>query len=548
MALRRSKPLAPLAVSHVDSDGGSSTGSSPTLLTDSGKFMIGAFAIGKEGVVEQPAPPLRASAGGIDFADLRQLEVIGRGASGYVRRVEHVPTGRMMAVKEICISDPSRRHQILKEMETLRAATAASPSQSHLMWYEGVRYTEGSVQIAMMLMDGGSLGDLLQRVGPLPSDALAAITRQTLAALVELRERRLVHRDLKPQNILLTTRGHVVLSDFGCVAELQDSFGKCGTFVGTVPYMSPERIQGQEYGYASDIWALGLSLHECAVGHFPYDAKRNGYWGILQAVLKEPSPTLPSGDPRYPAALVDFVDQCLQKAPDDRPEAKALLCHAFVAGGGVAGGRFSLEAFLRGSLASRGSSSLGGESGHDRDGEQHQQQQRRRQNQNQKRSDTHDDASPEEVEAEEHDDEEPRDPSPTGMEVAGPHDSGDGDEETVEEELECDDDDDDNDDDDHALPRARRRRRCRRRRRRFGRPRKHWTAHRRRPRCSTQPPRGGAGGARASAHPPDARRLALTHRPRCENCGARGGAPLATRPAEQHGARARQAPRAVRRL
>ena len=132
------------------------------------------------------------------------------------------------------------------------------------MQYEGVRYTEGSIQIAMTFMDGGSLGDLVAKTGPLPSDALAAITRQVLGALVDLRERHLVHRDLKPQNILLSLNGDVKVSDFGCVAELQDSFGKCGTFVGTVPYMSPERIQGHEYGYASDVWALGLTLHECA--------------------------------------------------------------------------------------------------------------------------------------------------------------------------------------------------------------------------------------------------------------------------------------------
>ena len=116
----------------------------------------------------------------------------------------------------------------------------------------------------MEYMDGGSLGDLVHTLGPLPAAALSCITQQTLHALVELRECHLVHRDLKPQNILLSMRGECKLSDFGCVAELQDSFGKCGTFVGTVPYMSPERIQGEEYSYASDVWALGLTLVECA--------------------------------------------------------------------------------------------------------------------------------------------------------------------------------------------------------------------------------------------------------------------------------------------
>ena len=281
--LNRAVAIEPLAVSRADSS--SSTDNSPSVLSDSGgKFRIGAFEIGRHGVTENNPPSNQSGTveehdpsacepcgaetmPGIDFKELQMLTVIGRGASGFVRRAEHLPTGFMMAVKEICISDVGRRQQILKEIETLRAATARSAS--HLMQYLGVRYAEGSIQICMEYMDGGSLGDLVHRTGPLPTDALSSIIRQSLCALVELRECHLVHRDLKPQNILLSLHGHCKVADFGCVAELQDSFGKCGTFVGTVPYMSPERIQGEQYSYASDIWALGLTLVECASGEPP---------------------------------------------------------------------------------------------------------------------------------------------------------------------------------------------------------------------------------------------------------------------------------------
>ena len=157
-----------------------------------------------------------------------------------------------------------------------------------------------------------------------------------------------MHGDLKPQNILLNLRGEARVSDFGCVAELQDSFGKCGTFVGTVPYMSPERIQGQSYSYASDIWALGLTLHECAVGHFPY-ARRQGYWGILQAMIKEPSPSLATEE-GHPPTLCDFVDQCLRKDLNLRPAAKELQAHAFV-GEGSSG--FDLPGYSAGCSANR---------------------------------------------------------------------------------------------------------------------------------------------------------------------------------------------------
>ena len=87
-----------------------------------------------------------------------------------------------------------------------------------------------------------------------------------------------------------------------------------------VPYMSPERIHGGQYSYASDIWSLGLSVVEAACGHFPY-ARYNGYWGILQAVLNEPSPSLPPDD--FSEELCDLVAHCLAKEGSDRSWLKA---------------------------------------------------------------------------------------------------------------------------------------------------------------------------------------------------------------------------------
>lgn len=85
-----------------------------------------------------------------------------------------------------------------------------------------------------------------------------------------------MHRDIKPENILINSKGKIKLSDFGISKELEQTKALTNTFVGTLSYMSPERIQGHQYGYPSDIWSLGLVILELASGHFPVEAFTNG--------------------------------------------------------------------------------------------------------------------------------------------------------------------------------------------------------------------------------------------------------------------------------
>ena len=352
MQLRRPSALAPLNLTTSSHQSESDSPTDPTL-SDSGRFKLGDLQINAHGVVQTPsasgssgsagpAAALAAAGKALDFGELQGLEIIGRGASGFVRRAEHLPSGQVLAIKEITVSDETRRLQIFKEISTL----LTSGDDPHLVHYHGARSYDGAIQIAMEYMDAGSLGDLLQAIGPVSEECIGAIAEQALLALAGLRERHLVHRDLKPQNILLNLRGQVrssfcppppsapllattsacspspstssssssstsssssssssplqvKVSDFGCVAELQDSFGKCGTFVGTVPYMSPERIHGEEYSYASDVWSFGLTIVECALGHFPYE-RFQGYWGILQAGLRYDAPPLTHPSPEPP--------------------------------------------------------------------------------------------------------------------------------------------------------------------------------------------------------------------------------------------------------
>ncbi|KAG2423998.1 hypothetical protein HXX76_014824 [Chlamydomonas incerta] len=178
---------------------------------------------------------------------------------------------------------------------------------------------------------GGGAG----RAGPgLPEPVIAHIARQLVAGLTYLhRELKVVHRDIKPSNLLLTGAGEVKISDFGVSGQLASSVSNCLSWVGTVTYMSPERIKGDSYSFDSDLWSLGLTLLECALGRFPYPPPGEtgvnlGFWELLEYIVMEPPPALPTD--QFSPELCDFVGRCLQKDAAARPSVAALAAHPFL--------------------------------------------------------------------------------------------------------------------------------------------------------------------------------------------------------------------------
>jgi len=261
--------------------------------------------------------------------DLEILEDIGRGSGGIVKKARHRPTGRLMALKIIQLDVNSEvRKRILLELRTLYQAQ--SP---HIVNFYGGFFTEGHIYICLELMDAGSLHSLMQLSGPFPEPVIWCITVQVLKGLVYLhKDRRLVHRDIKPSNILINTKGEVKISDFGVSGQLATSISSCVSWVGTVTYMSPERIQGRSYSTQSDVWSLGLSLLELALGRFPYHEAGNrlvpaeaglGFWELLDKIVQKDAPELPPGN--YSDELRNFISQCLSKTPENRPTSSDLL-------------------------------------------------------------------------------------------------------------------------------------------------------------------------------------------------------------------------------
>ena len=188
----------------------------------------------------------------------------------------HGTTGVVMAMKEIRLElDDSKFAAIIMELDILHKCI--SP---FIVSFYGAFFQEGSVYICMEHMDGGSVDKLYG--GGVPEGVLQKITLSTIVGLKSLKDdHNIIHRDVKPTNILVNSRGQVKICDFGVSGNLVASIAK--TNIGCQSYMAPERISGGgmaqagsgggTYSVQSDIWSLGLSIIECALGRYPYPAE-----------------------------------------------------------------------------------------------------------------------------------------------------------------------------------------------------------------------------------------------------------------------------------
>ncbi|GMN42567.1 hypothetical protein TIFTF001_011768 [Ficus carica] len=258
--------------------------------------------------------------------DMRIFGAIGSGASSVVQRAIHIPTHRILALKKINIFEKEKRQQLLTEIRTLCEA----PCYEGLVEFHGAFYTpdSGQISIALEYMDGGSLADILKLRKRIPEPVLSSMFQKLLRGLNYLHGvRHLVHRDIKPANLLVNLKGEPKITDFGISAGLENSMAMCATFVGTVTYMSPERIRNDNYSYPADIWSLGLALFECGTGEFPYTATE-GPVNLMLQILDDPSPS-PS-EHTFSPDFCSFIEACLQKDPDARPTAEQLLSHPFI--------------------------------------------------------------------------------------------------------------------------------------------------------------------------------------------------------------------------
>ncbi|MGA5701364.1 serine/threonine-protein kinase [Peterkaempfera bronchialis] len=244
-------------------------------------------------------------------------ERLGRGGMGTVWRAEDRMLDREVAVKELSVRHlPEEDLAILQSRMKQEARAAARIKHSGVITIHDVLEQDGRPWIVMELIDGRSLADVISQEGTLlPRDA-ARVGAQVLAALHRGHQVGVLHRDVKPANVLLERgTGRVVLTDFGIATfEGSSALTRPGDLVGSPDYLAPERAQGHRPGPESDLWALGATLYTAVEGDSPF--RRGSPLSTLAAVVGDPLP-----EPRCAGALTPVLRALLEKDPHARPSA-----------------------------------------------------------------------------------------------------------------------------------------------------------------------------------------------------------------------------------
>jgi len=259
---------------------------------------------------------------GTQLGSYQIIELLGAGGMGEVYRARDAKLGRDVALKVLpieVVAEPERRSRLLSE-----ARAAASLNHPNICTIHEIGEAEGHAYIAMEVIEGQTLSRRLAD-GAMAPDAVVRYGFQLAEALSHAHDRGVIHRDVKSGNVIVTPEGRIKLLDFGLAKRFsQDDLTEAvtksntpltspGTLLGTVAYMAPEQLRGQQADARSDIWAVGVVLYEMSTGRRPFDGRTT--YELSSAILQSTPPSLP---PAISPQLQAVITRCLEKEPGRR--------------------------------------------------------------------------------------------------------------------------------------------------------------------------------------------------------------------------------------
>jgi serine/threonine protein kinase len=252
---------------------------------------------------------------GTMFGHYRLLRLIGKGGMGEVYEAEDTVKDRIVALK--LLPEGVSHDSVFRKRLQREAHSAGRLQEPHVVPIHDYGEIDGVLYVDMRMINGSDLRKLLKDFGPMTPARAVAIVRQVASAIDAAHEGGIMHRDVKPENILITRDDFAYLVDFGIAnASSDEKLTELGTAVGTYAYMAPERFSGGEVTYRADVYALACVLYECLAGSQPYGGDSVSV--VITAHLMQPIPRPSAARPGIPPAFDGVIARGMAKKPDER--------------------------------------------------------------------------------------------------------------------------------------------------------------------------------------------------------------------------------------